>query len=127
MAKYSVYSTMSQDVRYADYARTTREQIPVVLRSVLIRGGANVAQKNLITPLGVVTEINDEEYALLEGKEGKEGNQVFKKHKEAGFIKVEKKKSSVEKVVKDMTGKDKSAQYKKEDFKQFTEAKVKEK
>lgn len=120
MSKYYVYSTLSQNVKYVNWTNPSTVAVPLQLRSVMIRGGANVMQKNLITPKGVVTEINDEDHAVLMGVkgDGSDGNRVFQKHKKAGFVTVEKKKSKVEKVVKDMSQKDESAQLTKGDFKE---------
>ncbi len=73
--------------------------MPVKVGSVTIKGGAGVANKNIITPLGVHTEVSAEEMDLLNE------NGIFKLHKDAGFIAVEEKKADVEKVVADMTTK----------------------
>lgn len=85
---YYVYSTLSNDNKYG---------------SVLINGKANVANKNVITPLGVVTRITDAQ--LEECK----SYPVFHKHKENGFLTVEKYKEDADLVASDMTGRDASA------------------
>ena len=119
MGKYYVYSTMSQDVRYCQYSKQVGggEFTPSILRSVTIKGGSGVINRNLITPHGVVTAIDEDELKFLEGGEGQEPNRTFQAHKKAGFVKVEKKNFKVEKVVKDLEAKDKSAQKTKDDFK----------
>jgi hypothetical protein len=85
---YYVYSTLSNDNRYGE---------------VLISGKANVANKNLITPLGVMTRITS---AQLEECDS---FPVFQLHKENGFITVEKYKEDPDLVASDMTGRDNSA------------------
>lgn len=123
MSKYYVYSTMSQDVKYSVYGG--RADLPVALRSVLIKGGAGVINKRLLTPNGVATEINEEEHAVLMGGDGNKPNELFEKHAKSGFVKVEKKSIKVDKAVKDLEKKDKSAQYEDKDFVGKTNAKVK--
>ena len=97
-----IYSTLSTDMDYASYVPTASD-VPDVEKIIKIKGGANVANKNIITPMGVMTSVTDEELALLEA------NGVFQIHKANGFITVEKKSDDVEKVTKNMTKKDKSA------------------
>lgn len=85
---YYVYSTLSNDNNYD---------------GVLIAGKANVATKNLITPMGVMTKVDDSTLKHLEG------NHVFQLHKKNGFITVEKYKEDADQVAADMTGRDSSA------------------
>lgn len=85
---YYVYSTLSNDNRYGE---------------VLINGKANVANKNVITPLGVVTRITDAQ--LDECK----SYPVFQLHMDNGFLSVEKYKEDADLVASDMTGRDASA------------------
>lgn len=70
---------------------------------VIIQGGAGIANKNLITPRGVVTPITAEQYAELSST-----NEVFKLHVENGFITVTDKETDVEKVAADMNQNDPS-------------------
>jgi len=98
-----IYSTLTCDNAYATYADNGNKDVPVVKRSVLIRGGHGVANKQLMTPRGVVTMINDEELELLEK------NPSFQKHVERGFLTVEKREIAPEKVADDMAEKDRSA------------------
>ncbi len=88
-----VYSTISADVDY------TCEN-DVVIR---IAGKANVANRNIITPRGMVTKVTDEQLAELKK------NHVFQLHLENGFLTIEKSKADRDKVASDMTGRDKSA------------------
>ena len=85
---YYVYSTLSNDNRYGD---------------VLINGKANVANKNVITPLGVVTRITSAQ--LDECK----SYPVFQLHLDNGYLTVEKHKEDADLVASDMTGRDASA------------------
>lgn len=90
-----------------------------VAGKVLIKGGANVANKvTLQAPNGgVFTEVTDEQYALLEKCP------QFKKHVAAGFIYVSKSEEEVaatkeaKKAEKDLKEKDESAQLTPEVFK----------
>lgn len=98
-----VTSTVSNDIIFTKYSRQNR--IPKAERKILIKGGANVANsKTLITEVGVVTQVTDEEmHELL-------SNERFKRMVARGFLKVTKGKvSEVEKVVQDMTPRDESA------------------
>lgn len=88
MSEYYVYSTLSNDNNYG---------------GVLIRGKANVANKNIITPLGVATKVDGSQLEVLKA------SHVFNLHQENGFITVEKFKEDADKVASDMTGRDASA------------------
>jgi hypothetical protein len=109
MANVYVYSTLSASNRYTKYARGGND-IPREERSVLIKGGANVADKHLITPRGVVTEISAEDYEFLKD------NVQFRKHVENGYITVEEREASIEKVVTNMEPRDESAPLVPEDY-----------
>jgi hypothetical protein len=115
MAKFYVYSKMSASVVYNDFVPGGAD-LPVVAKSVTIKGGAGIANKNLITPLGVVTEIDDADLEMLNR------NGIFKLHKENGFITVEKRNVDVEKVVANMGEKaDPSAPLSPADFEKAAE------
>ena len=109
---YYVYSTLANDVRYAKY----RDQNPgqsgpaVIEHEVLINGKVGVANKNLITPRGAITSVNDEDYEILKD------NYSFKEHIKEGHILVEKKQEDVEKVITRMKKRDNSAPITPEDF-----------
>lgn len=104
-----VYSTLSNDNEYRIYEKGGAD-IPVVKGHVLIKGGAGIANKNLITPRGVPTEVTKEQLEMLEG------NDQFKMHKENGFISVDTKQADADAVAKNMTKKDKSAPKTPEDY-----------
>ena len=106
---YHVYSKMSADVTYNDYM--PGGDIPRVARSVTIKGGAGVANKNIITPYGVHTEITEEERDMLLK------NGIFKLHQEGGFVTIEGKKEDPDLVATNLTaGPDPSAPLTPEDF-----------
>ncbi|EAO0065952.1 hypothetical protein GPN87_003083 [Salmonella enterica] len=106
---YYIYSTLTGSQAYQVY-RQGGADLPLVDKTILVAGGANVANKHFITPRGVVTSVTDEELELLEK------NPVFALHKANGFITVEAKEVSVEKVVSDMEARDESAPLTEADF-----------
>ena len=95
MATYHVFSKLSSDVTYHDWVSGGAD-LPVKAHSVMIKGGAGVTTKNLITPIGVHTEISDRDAEMLNR------NEVFKLHQKNGFVQIQKKNADVEKVVADM-------------------------
>lgn len=97
-----VYSTATAGTEYAFY-RSGGAELPVFDGSVKIAGGANVTNKNFITPLGVVTKVTDEELARL--KEHPE----FIRHMNAGFVSFRDDKVDVEVAAADMASRDPSA------------------
>lgn len=109
MSKY-IYSTLTLSAEYVDWQMRDEGQLPLKGRSVTIQGGANVPSKSLVTPLGVVTKVSDEDYEFL--KE----NRVFKLQIVNGNIKVHDREHKVEKVVRDMTSKDGSSPLTPDDF-----------
>lgn len=117
MAKNYITSTMSQDVEYPVYLASSlatddknQKGRPAVTKgSITIQGGANVASLTvaagrIVTPQGVQTVVEDDVLAELRK------NHVFNLHEKNGYIKVTKSAASVEKIIKDMTAKDPSAQ-----------------
>lgn len=106
---YFVYSTLATDVIYQAY-ETGGADIPVATHSVLIKGGAGVANQNIITPLGVMTKITEEQMAICES------NNIFQLHRKNKFIVVRESQSEIETVVADMEGRDNSAPLVPEDF-----------
>lgn len=116
MADVYVYSTLSCDTGYATYKKGGGD-LPIVEHIVFIKGGAGVANDRFITPLGVATGVSNEEAELLEQ------NEVFRLHRENGFITMQKKQVDVEKVVADMVGRDVSAPIVPEDFSEKSKAK----
>ena len=94
--RYHVFSKMAADVTYNDYAPGGAD-IPVLLRSVTIRGGAGVANKNIITPLGFHTEISQEDMEFLNR------NGIFCLHRDNGFVTIQERNAPIEQVIPDLT------------------------
>lgn len=90
-----VYSRLASSQIYQHHEKGPGD-LPVVKREVFIEGGAGVADKRIMTPLGKVTRVTAEDYALLQS------NELFKLHKQNGFITVESAEVDVEAVVADM-------------------------
>lgn len=88
-----VYSTLSNDNAYTNYAPRDGDQLNEVQGQVLIKGGSGVADKHLITRLGVMTEVSPKELEILEA------NADFKLHTEKGFIQVRDSKVDPEVAV----------------------------
>jgi len=97
-----VYSTLANNNTYIDWKKTANDLHERGMQ-VTIKGGHGVANENIVTPLGVATEVTDEEAAFLEK------NSAFQKHVENGYVRLEKKKADPEKVIADMNQVDKSA------------------
>ena len=110
MSKYYVYSTLASDVSYTNHAKGGGD-MPIELPPVFIKGGAGVANDRLITPLGVVTEVTEQELAYLRE------NEVFKLHEKNGFISISERKTDPDKAALDMTARDNSAPLVPEDMK----------
>lgn len=106
-----IYSTLTSDNLYATYQK--QEVVngkvvnaPIIEHLVLIKGGSNVAPagfRRQETPIGVVTEVSDEDLERLEA------NEVFQTHKRNGYIIVDKKKVNPEVRAADMKTRDESA------------------
>lgn len=117
MSNY-VYSTLSCDNLYNTYVpKSNDNQFNEVIRSILIKGGANVCNKYFVTNKGVVTQVSDEDLALLEK------NPCFLEHKKNGFIVVDSKKEDPNEVSLNMSEKDKSAPKIPKDYKNYTQKK----
>lgn len=108
-----ILSSLSNDVKYCFWSKVG-PNVVVVKKEILIKGGANVAdKKTLVTPNGVSTEVSDDDLAMLSK------NPSFKRHLERGFLRIvetENKYKAKEEAEK-MDKKDKSAQTTKETYK----------
>jgi len=102
MAKHYIYSTLTSGMDYTLY-QNNENGTHAVKAVVSIKGGANLPDKFLITPQGVVTEVDDEQVAILKQIP------LFNQHVAAGFIVLSEARSEVESVVPDMVSRDKSA------------------
>lgn len=110
--KVYVFSTLATPMDYHVYAKAAENMPPVRERTVHIAGGAGIANKHLITPNGVMTEISEEELSLLEN------HGIFQMHKKNGYIKVERRAADVDKVAADMNPSDPSKPLTPSDFKE---------
>ena len=107
---YHVYSKQATDVTYNDYV-PGGDNTPRIAHSVTIKGGAGVANKNIITPYGVHTEITEEDRDMLLK------NGIFQLHQEGGFVTIEGKKEDPDLVATNLTaGPDPSAPLTPQDF-----------
>lgn len=105
-----IFSTLTCDNDYRTFTKGGGD-VQNVETTVRVKGGAGIANKNLITPRGVMTVVSDDELKLLET------NESFKMHKENGYITVESKKADADEVAaKSMKKKDKSAPVTPEDY-----------
>ena len=104
-----VYSTATCDTAYGVWVKGGND-LPIRTRAIIIKGGTGVANKHLITPYGVVTEVSEEDLTTLEQDE------AFQRHLERGFIRVERAKAAPEKVAAEMTGRDEASPLVPQDF-----------
>ncbi len=114
MSKVYLYSTLSNSqsvVVYGAYpgsnggSNNKGSSKPSVREGVIyINGGANVIDHALVTPKGVVTEIEQAELEALRKVS------CFKRWEEKGFITVENHDVDADEVAKDLTEKDGCAQ-----------------
>lgn len=97
-----IYSTLSASQKYTRY-KEGPGGLPIAVGHVFVVGGANVADKRLITPKGTVTRVTAEQFEQL--KE----DQVFQIHVENGYITHSTAKEDADVVAADLTAKDESA------------------
>lgn len=110
-----VYSTLACDNVYAQHVQSTKD-LHHFEHKILIKGGAGVANKHLITPKGVATIVTDEQLEALEKNPG------FAQHKKNGFITVQKSgNEAVDKAVKNMKADDESKPLTDADFEDLVE------
>lgn len=114
---FYVYSTATCPISYVSYVQNSSNDLGVIKKradgskiAVTINGGHGVANKHLVTPKGVVTEVSDEDMEFLLQ------DRLFQKHMKAGFMAYDKKEIAPAKKAKDMTDKDKSAPLVPSDF-----------
>lgn len=102
--KIFVVSTLATDVCYTGYTGGEGQSLPRVAVSVTIKGGAGVAnRRTIITPRGVVTEVNEEQAKFLAQ------HPVFRRHMARGFLSETASKVDGDEAAADMTGRDESA------------------
>lgn len=108
--KKFIFSTISTDVEFNAYVKTAND-LPAVAARVVIKGGANVPDKRLVTPAGVLTVVEDETFEWLIK------DAAFQKFKKNGFISIRDAKVDPEVAAADMESRDKSAPMQPGDFK----------
>ena len=97
-----IFSTLTGGQDYCLYERISNGNV-ILKKKISINGGANVANKKLYTPKGVVTSVSDEDYEVL--KQISE----FNNHVARGFLKVQKTKQDADEAVHDLQEKDATA------------------
>lgn len=113
-----IYSTLTNPQNYCSYSELDGKNAVVQKqRSVHIKGGSGLANKNLQTPLGVMTFVTEDQLKFLQA------HRSFNKHVAAGYITVRNEIVNTEKAAADMTTRDESAPIVPEDFKEEDEAK----
>lgn len=110
-----VYSTFTNPVAYVEYEEPSEASkirgYNIIVKKVVIKGGHGLATKQLVTPRGVVTQVNESDMDFLLQ------NKLFQQHVKAEFIAYDKKRIDPEKKAKNMADKDGSAPLTPEDFK----------
>lgn len=105
-----IFSTLTCGQDYAEWEDGGGD-LKTIKRKVTVRGGANVAnKKTLVTPLGVPTEVSEDDLAFLKA------HPEFQRHLKGGFVTISSKNHDPEKVVSDMKGPDESAPLTPADF-----------
>lgn len=94
-----IYSTLANHQHYTTYHPTPKGQIPVKKHVVMIKGQARlpkVVGTELITPMGIRTEISDEDYEILKTIP------LFQTHLKNGYITIDSKRVNPDKKAKDL-------------------------
>ena len=99
---FYVFSTLASDVAYTNHIQGGGD-LPVALPSVLVRGGAGVANDRIFTPRGVSTEVTEQQVEYLRA------NPVFRLHEKNSFVTISESYADPDIVAADMTGRDNSA------------------
>lgn len=106
-----VFSTATSALEFVQYSTPKDPRVlPEVLRTVRVKGGANLADKHLLTPNGVMTQVTDDEADFLVQ------NAAFLDAMKRGFIRIERHAANMDSVVNDMVPKDRSAPKTPEDY-----------
>lgn len=99
-----IYSTLTCDQAYTIYSEGANG-LKVPQGNIIIKGGTGIANDRLITPLGVVTSVSEDNLKLLQE------NPIFQQHEANGFISIQKdgKAQDPEKVAGEMNTDNKDA------------------
>lgn len=107
-----IYSTLTCGNSFAIYAvKNDPKALSRIVKRIEIHGGHGMKNpKALDTPMGVVTQVSDEDLALLQTLTS------FRKQVDAGYLVVDNKKTDPAKKAVDMNPKDASAPMTPKDF-----------
>ena len=103
-----ILSKLANTQNYIKYAKGTNN-LNIPAQTVVIKGGADVTDKNLVTPEGVITKITADELEILKS------NKDFQRHLEQGHVKYFGTAPNIEKHA-DKMEKDKSAPLTPDDY-----------
>jgi hypothetical protein len=103
MAPRYVFSTITTHVDIVEYTPYVVNSIPSVTRRFTIQGGANCPDKFMRTPRGIATPITPADYDFLIH------NDKFLEIMADGYVTFGNAENDVERAVRDMTPKDRSA------------------
>lgn len=98
-----VFSTLTADQLYTVWGKAAPGGAVAPEHQILIKGGSNISDKHVVTRIGVMTAVSDDDLIDLETID------LFKLHQKNGFITVKKKKAAPETVAADMVTRDASA------------------
>lgn len=115
-----VYSTLTNNNSFMDYEKSQPGAPLVVKRSVTIKGGTGIANKHLFTPMGVATEVSEEDLDFLKANDG------FRHFVDKGFITYREKEVHPEVAASDMDTRDQSTPVMPQDFREQDAAKPSE-
>lgn len=104
-----ILSRLANSQIYTNYAKGVGDNMNIPIESVEIKGGADVTDKNLVTPEGVITKVTNEQLEVLKANKG------FQQHLEGGYVKYFGTAPNIEKYADKLT-QDNSRQIKKSDY-----------
>lgn len=104
-----VLSKLANNQIYTKFAKG-QNGLNLIVKQVAIKGGADVTNKNLVTPQGIVTEVSSDDLEVL--KENKD----FQRHLDKGLVNYFAAKPNIEKKA-ELMQKDNSRQLTKDDYK----------
>lgn len=103
-----ILSKLANSQKYTKYVKGANN-MNVAVKIITIKGGADITDKNLITPQGVITQVTADELEIL--KENKD----FLRHLDKGHVKYFATTPNIDKNV-DKMEKDKSAPLTPDDY-----------
>lgn len=92
----AICSRLSNSQKYTIWkgGKEKANELPQIENFILVKGGSGIANKHVMTPLGVITEVSAEELKLLEKVPS------FLRHKKNGYITVRDSVPSEKELVK---------------------------